>query len=154
MKSSRLFHCAFVTSTVLAVTLLTGSGGESATREAASPRDDGLSTESSLTGVWRGTFVTQNAVVSDGYLNITEHADGSLSGKWGNGPRGALSIEYGERVTENVAQWEAASAANEEGRYRIRATLNGKSLRLDVTYTWREKGKIKGLTAVSMLTRK
>ena len=109
--------------------------------------------ENSLTGIWRGTYVTQDEVVSNGYLDITEHADGALSGKWGNGPRGALTIEQGERVTADTFQWEAPSPAHVRGRYRVRATLRGKTLQLDVTYTWRVDGKIKGLTAVSALNR-
>lgn len=109
----------------------------------------------SLTGIWQGTFyANQNGAVSKAYLNITEHADGSLSGRWGNSPNGALKIEYGERVTEGVFQWEASSEANEQGRYRVRANLKGKTLQLDITYTWREAGKVKGLTAASMLTKK
>ncbi len=154
MKASWLLQFTLATSTAVACTLCAGVGAALATPDAAPPRDDGDSAENSLTGIWRGTFVTQHDVASDGYLDITEHADGSLSGKWGNDPRGALTIEHGECVTKDIFQWEAPSQANEKGRYRVRATLSGKTLQLDVTYTWREKGKVKGLTAVSTLTRK
>lgn len=106
-----------------------------------------------LTGIWGGTFITQHDVESVGYLNITEHANGSLTGQWGNSPNSALRIENGERVTENVVQWEASSKANQQGRYRVLATVKGYTMELKVTYTWREASNVKGLTAFSVLTR-
>ncbi len=106
-----------------------------------------------LTGIWHGTYVNDDDVPSDAYLEVTENADGSLSGRWGNGPNGALVIEHGERVTKSVFQWEAASEAHQDGRYRIRARLIDGTLHLDVTYTWRQDGKINGQTAVSTLSR-
>lgn len=109
--------------------------------------------DDSLTGIWRGTYVNQNDIPSKGYLDITEHADGTLSGKWGNGPRSALAIKHGERVTSDMFQWEASSSENEKGYYRIRATIKENTMQLDITYTWRENGTVKGLTAYSLLTR-
>jgi hypothetical protein len=118
------------------------------------PRIHGQAPGKTLTGIWEGTYTNEGGDVSKGYLDITENADGTLSGKWGNDPEAALKIENGERVTKHVFQWEASSEANEKGRYRCRATLKGKTLELDITYTWREDGKVKGTTATSALTRK
>ena len=106
-----------------------------------------------LTGVWWGTFINQQGSVSRGYLNVTENADGTLSGQWGNAPKGCLTIEQGERVTEGTYQWEAPSQANEQGRYRVRAEMKENMLQLTITYTWREDGRVKGLTATSALAR-
>ncbi len=152
MKTSRLFQ--FTLTTSMALALLIGVSAAWGTPDGAAPKDRGDDKENSITGIWLGKFVTEKEVVSAGYLNITQHADGSLSGKWGNSPRSVLTIERGECVKNDVFQWEAASKANKNGRYRVRATLRGKTLFLDVTYTWRENGKIKGLTAASSLTKK
>ena len=123
--------------------------------ELVAGESDANQSSDTLSGVWQGDyFVNPTEVRSDGYLNITEHPDGSLTGWWGNSPRSVLKIESGERVTERIFQWEASSAANELGRYRVRAERKGETLELDVIYTWREAGQIKGLTASSLLTRK
>ncbi len=123
MQTSRLIQFVRAASLILAFVLFAGVGAALAATDTSLRMGHDHSAENSLTGIWRGTFVTQNDVASNGYLDITEHADGSLSGKWGNDARGALTIEHGECVTKDIFQWEAPSQANEKGRYRVRAAV-------------------------------
>jgi hypothetical protein len=108
-----------------------------------------------VTGVWTGRYTNHdNGQSGDAYLDITEHADGTLTGKWGTDENTAVKIEHGERVTADLLQWEAVTEEKHQPRYRVRATLKGKTLELACTVTWREDGKVKGNTANSILTRK
>jgi hypothetical protein len=123
-------------------------------RTHAQPAEKQPEKKNSLTGVWKGTYTNHTNGLSGGaYLDVTEHPDGTITGKWGSDAESANKIERGERVTAQVLHWEMES--KEEGKpvYRVRATQKDKALVLDITVTWREDGKVKGATATSVLTR-
>lgn len=153
MNASRL-RCTLFSGSVCSLIVFVVAGDTLPARDAVTLNRVEQTRTNSLTGIWKGSFVNDRDVLSNAYLNITENADGTLTGKWGNSAPGVLVIENGERVNDELVQWEAASVQHKDGRYRVRATLKKGELNLDVTYTWRENSKVKGLTAVSTLTRK
>jgi hypothetical protein len=105
--------------------------------------------------VWTDRYTNHDTGQSgDAYLDITEHTDGTRTGKWGTDENTAAKIEHGERVTADLLQWEAVTEEKHQPRYRVRVTLKGKTLELACTVTCREDGKVKGNTANSILTRK
>jgi hypothetical protein len=107
--------------------------------------------EKKIAGKYAGIYVNKDGQKSDAILTIEEKEDGTLTGKWGN-PDSELTIENGERVTADLLQWEAVHEAT-KGRYRVRCTVKGNALVLDVTLTWKEDGKVKGATGTSVLVK-
>jgi len=105
--------------------------------------------ENSLTGKWVGTGVNDKGK-SEAFLDLTVNEDGTLTGMWGCPGNTELKIEKGEQVTEHVLRWESST---ETHRWCVRATVNGKSLVLETTCTWREDGKVKGGIATNVLVR-
>jgi hypothetical protein len=91
--------------------------------------------KTSITGRWTGYGVNSLGQQSPGEMVITEEPDGTLTGKWGAPMH--LTIENGERLTEDTLQWEGS---NGQGTYRARCAQRGNSLVIDWTYAEERKG--------------
>jgi hypothetical protein len=104
--------------------------------------------ERGISGKWSGTGVN-HLDKSDAFLEVAENEDGTLTGKWGS-TGNELKIEKGERVTADVLRWESST---ETHRWCVNAKVNGKSLVLEVTCTWKEDGKVKGGVGTVVLTK-
>lgn len=101
-----------------------------------------------ISGKWSGTSINSSGK-SDGFLEVTENEDGTLTGKWGS-TGNELKIDKGERVTADILRWESST---ETHRWCVQAKVNGKSLVLEYTCTWKADGKIQGAIGTAVLTR-
>jgi hypothetical protein len=99
-----------------------------------------IAQQPSLTGKWKGTGIggTDDVVnVSpDVALELKEHEDGTVTGHWDS----RVKIEKGERVTADLAQWEAHDG-NWRFCYRCSIQRGGKLLAIEITQTTKEDGK-------------
>jgi hypothetical protein len=105
-----------------------------------------------ISGEWTGTAAnSEGGYHNKEVLNIKEHADGTLTGKWGPSDR-LWTIEKGERVTATLVQWEGSDKAG--GYYRVRCTQKGTFLLAEWTFTQKVEGKVKGHAGASIFVRK
>jgi hypothetical protein len=103
--------------------------------------------KTSISGRWTGYGVNSLGQQSPGEMVITEEPDGTLTGKWGAPMH--LTIENGERLTEDTLQWQGS---NGQGTYRARCAQRGNSLVIDWTYA--EDGKGPSQTGTIVYARK
>ena len=83
-----------------------------------------------VTGKWNGKSVSAE-VMSDTFLDITEHEDGTLTGMWGCRGVCEVKIEKGERLTAELLRWE--STAPGATAWHVVARVDGKSMVIERT---------------------
>lgn len=102
-----------------------------------------------ISGKWSGVFENSLGFDGEDALNIMAYKDGTVTGTWDG-----KKLERGERVTENLFQWEA-----NKGDYRYCARCHvkagGKALLIEYTVTTRSNDRsVYGYTGTSVLTRR
>lgn len=83
-----------------------------------------------VTGKWHGKSVSAE-VMSDTFLDITEHEDGTLTGMWGSRSVCEVEIEKGERLTAELLRWESTTPGATP--WKVVARVDGKSMVIERT---------------------
>ncbi len=83
-----------------------------------------------VTGKWHGKSVNAE-VMSDTFLDITEHEDGTLTGMWGCRGVCEVKIEKGERLSAELLRWESTTPGATP--WHVVARVDGKSMVLERT---------------------
>jgi Concanavalin A-like lectin/glucanases superfamily len=83
-----------------------------------------------VTGKWHGKSVSAE-VMSDTFLDITEHEDGTLTGMWGCRGVCEVKIEKGERLTAELLRWESTTPGATP--WHVVARVDGKTMVIERT---------------------
>ena len=83
-----------------------------------------------VSGKWHGKSVSAE-VMSDTFLDITEHEDGTLTGMWGCPGVCEVKIEKGERLTAELLRWESTTPGATP--WHVVARVDGKSMVIERT---------------------
>lgn len=83
-----------------------------------------------ITGKWHGKSVSAEAM-SDTFLDITEHEDGTLTGMWGSRGVCEVKIEKGERLSAELLRWESTTPG--ATTWHVVARVDGKSMVIERT---------------------
>ena len=83
-----------------------------------------------VSGKWHGKSVSADRM-SDTFLDITEHEDGTLTGMWGCPGVCEVKTEKGERLTAELLRWESTTPGATP--WHVVARVDGKSMVIERT---------------------
>jgi hypothetical protein len=83
-----------------------------------------------VTGNWHGKSVNAETM-SDTFLDITEHEDGTLTGMWGCRGVCEVKIENGERLSAELLRWESTTPGATS--WHVVARVDGRSMVIERT---------------------